>query len=81
MSSYHFELIIIPNKEHEFKYEILARQIFSQIEVLDIRPNFCDNNFYPATIKNDNGAVAMSKLFVRRKRKQQLPQFKKGRRS
>ena len=81
MSSYHFELSIIPNNEHEFKSEILARHIFSKIEVLDIRPDFFNNNFYPATIKNDNGAAAMSKLFVRRKRKQNPPQFRKGRHS
>ena len=29
MSSYHFEFIIIPNHEHEFKFEIFVRQIFS----------------------------------------------------
>ena len=35
------------------------------------------NYFYPATIKNDKGAVAMGKTFVWRKQKQQLHQFKK----
>ena len=40
MSSYHFELIIIPNHEHDFKHEILARHISPQIEDLDIRANF-----------------------------------------
>ena len=39
MSSYHCELIIIPNHEHDFKYEILAHQIFPQIEDLDIQDN------------------------------------------
>ena len=50
MSSYHCEFIIIPNHKHDFKYEILARQIVSKIEDLDIRANLCKNNFYQATI-------------------------------
>ena len=51
MSWYHCELIIIPNHEHEFKYEILARQILSQIEGLDTQASLCRNNFYSETIK------------------------------
>ena len=38
----------------------------------------CVNNmFQPATIKNDNGAVAMRNFFVRHEQKQQLNKFKK----
>ena len=33
--------------------------------------------FLSSNHKNDNGSVAMSKLFVRRKRKQQINQLKK----
>ena len=33
------------------------------------------NDFYPETIKNYNGAIAMRKTFVQRVRKQQLHQF------
>ena len=35
------------------------------------------NSFYPATIKNENGAVVMRLYFVRHERKQQLHQFLK----
>ena len=35
------------------------------------------DNFYLATIKNDNGAIAMGIFFVRKKWKQQLYQLKK----
>ena len=59
MSLYHFELIIILNHEHEFKSGILARHIFYQIGALDIQANLCENNLYPDTIKNYNGAVAI----------------------
>ena len=45
MSSYHCELIIIPNHEHKLKYKILARQISPQIEDLDIRANFCKKHY------------------------------------
>ena len=37
-----------------------------------------NNNFYPATIINDNGAIAMSEKKLQLKRKQQLHKFKKG---
>ena len=37
MPLYHCELIIIFNLEHEFKYIILARHIYPQIEDIDIR--------------------------------------------
>ena len=37
------------------------------------------NNFYPAIIKNENGAVAMRIFFVRHERIQQLHQLTKGR--
>ena len=33
------------------------------------------NNFNPESIKNDNGAVAMRKTFVLRKRSQQIHQI------
>ena len=39
LSYYHFEFIIIPNCKHEYKYEILAHQISTQIEDLDIQAN------------------------------------------
>ena len=32
---------------------------FFQIKDLDIQSNYCKNIFYSATIKNDNGAIAM----------------------
>ena len=35
-------------------------------------------NFFPASIKNDNGSFAMRNIFVRRKRNQKLHQFLKG---
>ena len=39
------------------------RTRFSQIKGLDTRANLCKHNFYPATIKNDNGAFAMRSFF------------------
>ena len=38
-----------------------------------------ENNFYPATIKNDNGAVVTRIFFVQKKWKQQLHQSKERR--
>ena len=43
--------------------KLFARQIFPQIEDLGIRANFCKKLFYPATIKNENGAVATREFF------------------
>ena len=40
------------------------RYIFPQIEDLDNQANLCKNIFYPATIKNDNGAVVMKNFCV-----------------
>ena len=77
MSSYHFELIIIPNHKHEFKSEILMRNIFPKLKSLSYELICVINNFYPATIKNDNEAAAMRKFLVRRKWRQQLHQLKK----
>ena len=37
----------------------MTRHISTQIEDLDTWDNFCKNNLYPETIKNENGAVAM----------------------
>ena len=37
----------------------MGAPIFSQIKDLNTRAICVKNNFYPATIKNDNGAVAM----------------------
>ena len=77
MSSYHCELIIVPICDHEFKHKILARQIFSKFKNLIYELICVKNNVYPATIKNDNESAAISKTTMRRKRKQQLHQFKK----
>ena len=77
MSSYHRELIIIPNQEHEFKYEILARHIFPKFKTLIHGLISVNNIFNTATIKNENGAVAMTDFFVRCERNQQLHQIKK----
>ena len=76
MSSNHCGWIIITNNEHDFKHEILARPIFPHIETLIYVLICFKNDFYPATIKNDNGFAAMRKFFVRHERKQQLHQFK-----
>ena len=48
-----------------------------RIEELDTRANLCENIFYPESIKDDNGAVAMRNNFVRPEHNQQLYQFKK----
>ena len=64
MSSYHFELIIISNHEHEFRSEILAHHIFPKLKSLIYELICVKNKFYPATVKNKNGAVAMRYLFV-----------------
>ena len=45
MSSYHCELIIITNHEHELKYKILVIQISPPIEDLDIQANYCKKYF------------------------------------
>ena len=51
---------------------------FSELKTL-IHELICViNNFYPASIKNNNGAVTTRKSFVRREQKQQLHQLKKG---
>ena len=50
---------------------------FSQIQDRNTWANLCKHIFYPATIKNENGVVAMRNFFVRRERNQQLPK-KKG---
>ena len=52
------------NHEHDFKYEKRARQKCFQIKDLDTRSNFCENNVYPESIKNDNGSVAMRKKYM-----------------
>ena len=76
MSSYLFKLIIIiPNHKYEFKYEILALQIFPQIggliyELVSVKIILSINH------QNNNGAVAMRKICVQREQKQQLYQFK-----
>ena len=77
MSSYHCELITITNHEHEFKYETLAHHICFQIEDIDKRANLCKLYLFPATIKNDNGAIATRKQNFLREHNQQLCQFKK----
>ena len=63
---YHFEWIIMHNHEHELKYDILARHIFSQND-LDTQANLCKNILYPETIKNNNGAILTKITCVRRK--------------
>ena len=40
------------------------------------RDNFCKNNFYPATIKDDNGAFTTRNCLLQRKRNKQLHQIK-----
>ena len=54
-----------------------GRTRFFQIKNLNTRDNLCENSFYPETVKNDNGAVAMRNNFVRPEHNQQLYQFKK----
>ena len=49
---------------------------FTKLKTL-IHKLICVKTIYPATIKNDNGAVAMRKSFVWRERKQQIHQFLK----
>ena len=39
-------IIIILNQKHEFKYEILAHQIFPKLKTLIHELTFCKNNFY-----------------------------------
>ena len=60
---------------HDIKYEILARHIFSQIKALIYELICVKIFFYPESIKNYNGAVAMRNYFVRRERKQKLHRF------
>ena len=38
---------------------------------------YVKNTFYPASVKNDNGAIATRKKIVRRERNQQRCQLKK----
>ena len=47
---------------------------FSKLKTIVNEISFVNNNFKPATIKNDNGAVVMRKILVQRKRNQQLHQ-------
>ena len=54
------------------------RAIFSQSEVLDVQANLCENNFYPATIRNDNGAVAMRKFLCDANKSNNSINLKKG---
>ena len=56
---------------------MLARQIFPKLEFFIYELICVKNDFYPETIKNDNGAVVMRKFVLRRGRKQQLYKFKK----
>ena len=44
-----------------------GRAIFFGIKDLNTRANLCENNFYPESITNDNGSVAMRKKCVTRK--------------
>ena len=47
-----------------------------QIKDVDTQDIFCKNYYlHPATIKNDNGAVAMRKQVLRRENNQQLRQL------
>ena len=43
---------------------MLVRQIFSKLKTLVHEPFCVKNNFYPETVKNDNGSVAMTFLCV-----------------
>ena len=53
----------------------IGRVKFFQIKDLNTRASLCKNNFYPDSIKNDNGAVATRNIFIQLKLKQQLYQF------
>ena len=47
---------------------------------LNTQVNLSEKYFYPESIKNDNGAVAMSNIFMQCRRSQQINQFKNWRR-
>ena len=49
------------NQKHDNKYDKLVRYIFFQTADLNTGANLWGNNFYPASIKNDNGAASMNK--------------------
>ena len=53
-------------------------RFFSKLNALIHELISVEDNFYPETIKDDNGPAAMRKLFVQRKRNQKLHQLKKG---
>ena len=42
----------------------MGAQEYSQIKDLNTRANLCKNYFNPATTKNDNVSIVMSKTFV-----------------
>ena len=48
-----------------------------QIKDIDTRANFCKNDFYLATIKNNNGAVAMKKILYNVNRTNNSINYKK----
>ena len=54
--------------------KIWARQIFSELKTLIHELIFVKNGFYPASINNDNGAIAMI-FFLQREWNQQLRRF------
>ena len=49
-----------------------------QLQDHNTRDNFCKTYFYPATIKTDNGSVAMIFILVQYERNQQLHKIKKN---
>ena len=51
---------------------------FFQMKDLDTRANFCENMFYPASIKNDNGSVAIIFFWYDTKRTNNYINLKKG---
>ena len=56
----------------------MGAPIFSQIQDRNTLSNFWFKKNYAATIKNNNGAVAMRNFFMRHEQNQQLHQIEKN---
>ena len=50
---------------------------FSKLNTVIHKLICVNNDFYPASIKNENGAVATRKISMQRERKQKIHQLKK----
>ena len=70
--------MITPNHKHEFKYEVLARHIFYQIEDLDTRSNLFKKNFLFSNHQKWQWIRHNEEKIVGCERNQQLHQIKKG---